>query len=353
MEPISTELIDRYVSGDCSPEEEAIVLNWYNSFESRPDPYIILSAQQQQELRMRMLVNIKSGIQKGSASKIKRYKNIIYLVSAAAIIILIIRIPGIFSKNKLPLITSANPVQEIVIYNKTQTIYKQILPDNSVAWLSPGARIEFKKNFGKHFRQVKLSGESFFEVTKDKAHPFVIYSNHLTTTVWGTSFRVRDIKNTATAEVAVVTGKVSVKISSVKKRNQVINSKIGSSVMLLPKQKVVYETAHRELQVEAIGKLSSICLWQRANLSFENVPLKEVFQTLDKQYNVEITLQDKKLNNYLLQADFNDLNLPDVMEILKKLLKLDYVTDGRRFMLQRAVNKQPIINSPKPTDSMN
>eukprot|EP00697_Spironema_sp_BW2_P011204 gnl/Spiro4/26813_TR13323_c0_g1_i1.p1 gnl/Spiro4/26813_TR13323_c0_g1~~gnl/Spiro4/26813_TR13323_c0_g1_i1.p1 ORF type:complete len:281 (+),score=-36.24 gnl/Spiro4/26813_TR13323_c0_g1_i1:1406-2248(+) len=275
MEPISIELIERYLSGDCSLEEEAIVLDWYNSFEIKLDPYIILSAQQQQELRMRMLVKIESGIQKGGVSKIKRYRIITYLAGAAAVILLTISIPSIFNKYKSPLIIAANPSAEIVIFNDTQTIYKQILPDNSVAWLSPGARIEFKKKFGKYLRQVNLSGESFFEITKDKAHPFVIYSSHLTTTVWGTSFRVRDIKNTATAEVAVVTGKVSVEISAVNKNNHAINTKVGSSVMLLPKQKVIYETAHNGLQVEAVGKLSSIRLWQKANLSFDNVPLKD------------------------------------------------------------------------------
>jgi ferric-dicitrate binding protein FerR (iron transport regulator) len=342
MEPISRELIQKYLSGACSPEEENMVLNWYNSFESKADPYDQLSVQQQQELRLRMLMNIELGLttdQNKKTGQLKLLKYIGYSIAAAAAILLFIKIPGFLTNQKMP--QQANDVQsdEIMITNHTQTIYKQVLPDRSIVWLSPGAQISYHKKFQRDLREVNLSGESFFEVTKDKAHSFVIYSDHITTRVWGTSFRIHDIKNASTAEVAVVTGKVSVVIANRgdKQTGWFKTKTMGeNNVMLLPRQKVVYEGARNNLKVDSVTSISSLSMWNKANLSFEKTSLRQVIHTLNKQFNVEIELQDKSLNGYILQADFSDQSLPDIMEMLKKLLKLTYVTDGKKFTLQKA-----------------
>jgi ferric-dicitrate binding protein FerR (iron transport regulator) len=336
MESISPELIQKYLSGTCSPEEKDIVLNWYNSFEGKADPYKQLSVQQQQELRLRMLMNIESDLnadQNKKTGRLKLLKYIGYTIAAAATILLFIKIPGFLTDQKVP-----QQSDEIIITNHTQTIYKQVLPDRSIVWLSPGAQISYHKKFQNALREVNLSGESFFEVTKDKAHPFIIYSDHITTRVWGTSFRVHDIKNAPTAEVAVVTGKVSVVIAARgdKQNSQLKTNTAGKdNVMLLPRQKVVYEGARNNLKVDSVTSMSSLSMWNKANLSFEKTSLRHVIQALNKQFNVEIELHDKSLNSYILQADFSDQSLPDIMEMLKKLLKLTYVTDGKKFTLQK------------------
>jgi hypothetical protein len=64
MKQISPELIQRYLNGNCTSEEEVRVLDWYNSFENEPDPYFKLTDDQQQQLQKRMLGNIELNIQK-------------------------------------------------------------------------------------------------------------------------------------------------------------------------------------------------------------------------------------------------------------------------------------------------
>ncbi len=343
MKPISPELIQKYLKGNCSLEEEALVLNWYNSFESMADPYYELSPQQQEDLKDRMLRNIESEIGESPNEKhggIKYLRYFVYLIAGAAAIFLILNTPRVLNtttNNQFQANNSSIPDEQIIITNKTKTIYKQILPDNSIVWLSPDAQIKYHKIFKKNLREITLSGESFFEVTKDKKHPFVIYSDNITTRVWGTSFRVRDIKNAATAEVAVITGKVSVEIAQGNKRGGLFrsNSSSISNVMLLPKQMVTYKKVENNLQIGKTNKTPSLSIWEKTDLSFDKIPLGDVIHTLNKQYHVEIILHDKKLENLLLRADLNDQSLPDVLEMLKKSLKLTYVTDGKKFTLQR------------------
>ncbi|EHQ28727.1 FecR family protein [Mucilaginibacter paludis] len=343
MKSIPPELIQKFLNGDCSTEEKEIVMNWYNSFDRKADPYDQLSAGQQQELRLRMLTNIQSGINiAGTAGtgRLKRLKYIGYTIAAAAAILLIFNKSGLLKLAARRQQTGIAQSIDTAISNHTQTICKQVLPDKSVVWLSPGARISYPKKFNGNFREVNLSGESFFEVTKDKAHPFIVYSGHVTTQVWGTSFRIHDIKGESTAEVAVVTGKVSVVIAgqSGNRNGQPEFVGLKSRVMLLPRQKVNYSDMAGGLKVAAVPQVSSLSIWTKASLSFEKKSLNEVIDALNKQFHVEISLLDKGLGDYTVNADFDGQSLPDIMEILKKLLKLTYVTDGTKFVLQKENN---------------
>lgn len=331
MRSISPELIQKYLRGECTEQEKELVIKWYDSFDQKADPYLKLTPIQQEELRGRMLSNISQQIEPAFSKKrasIFCLKNLLYISGAAAVFLLAFNFSGWISRiNSIPAVTGND--NEIVVKNSSGSILRQVLPDQSIVWLSPDAQIKYNKHFKQACRAVRLTGESFFEVTKDKKHPFIIYSEHLTTKVWGTSFRIRDFKNSKNAEVAVVTGRVSVKS---KKHN-------GQDVMLLPEQMVEYTENEKILQVTRINKKSALGIWKKANLTFDNKPLQEVIKTLNRQFDVAITLDDKRLNNFLMQADFNEQSLPDIMLILSKLLNCTYTTDGHQFLLQKN-NKQ-------------
>jgi ferric-dicitrate binding protein FerR (iron transport regulator) len=194
-------------------------------------------------------------------------------------------------------------------------------------WLSPGAQLKYSKVFTGNTRQVSMSGESFFEVTKNPAKPFIINSGHIITKVWGTSFRVRDIKGAATADVTVVTGKVSVKSAADEKQNGAVNE-----VMLYPKQQVVFN--HNNLKTNKQAPTRELMIWQKMNLSFDNAPLKQVATTLDKDFDVNISITNDTIKSYTLNADFNGLNLPEILEILHKTLNVSYDIAGGNISLR-------------------
>ena len=85
-----------------------------------------------------------------------------------------------------------------------------ILPDSTQIWLSPSSAIEYPEKFTGALREIKLSGEAFFEVAHDAAHPFIIHSGNIETKVLGTSFNIQAYDNQEEIKVTVVTGKVNV-----------------------------------------------------------------------------------------------------------------------------------------------
>ncbi|SDD74117.1 FecR family protein [Mucilaginibacter pineti] len=339
-EPITAYLLNKYLQGDCTPEEEAVVKEWYNSFEADTDHISAISEPQKQAIKDRLRNNIQARIASLNEEPVfetqpqvqkSNVRTLIYTLSgvAAAVIIFF----GIYFNKQTAAPDTADNVELVNVTNTTKSIYEQVLSDGSHVWLSPGAQLKFSKKFTGNTREVTMTGESFFEITKNPAKPFIIYSNNMVTKVWGTSFRVRDSKNLSFADVSVVTGKVSVKL--VKSNSFGHNNKALNEVMIYPNQQVTYSKKNNELKEKFNIDIKELHIWKKVNISFDNATIESVMPVLNKRFEVNIHTADTKLNAYLLNADFNDLNLPQIMELLKKTLNVSYEVDGTDILLVR------------------
>src|SRR5690606_37685879 len=81
-------------------------------------------------------------------------------------------------------------------------------------------------------REVKLTGEAFFEIKKDESRPFLVYAQGIVTKVLGTSFNIRARQGDEKIIVDVKTGKVAV--FREKNSNE-------EPYLLTPNQQVVYD----------------------------------------------------------------------------------------------------------------
>jgi transmembrane sensor len=325
---ISPELAHKYINEKCSDEEIDILYRWYESMEANADPSEILSIEEKAVLKELMLNKIKNNIfpvehaAETKSNSVLRY--LIYTVSGIAALLLLIW-GNSFYKDYLP----AKAGIKVVVSNMTNELHKEILSDGTIVWLNPKSSLEYPENFTGELREVKMKGEAFFEVTKDHAHPFVIYSGGVVTRVWGTSFRIRTNGELQT-EVSVVTGKVSVKIPRKK----------DSEVMLLPDQKVTYLKSTELLTKEQEKPTSTMGIWKKTNLSFDNMPLSEVILVLNKKFGYEIATEDETLKKYLLKADFNNESLPEILELLEKSLNINYKINDRQIIFIRKQESQ-------------
>jgi ferric-dicitrate binding protein FerR (iron transport regulator) len=83
------------------------------------------------------------------------------------------------------------------------------LPDSTLVYLNKNSRLSYPDEFAGTERVVVLEGEAFFDVSKDKAHPFIIYSGNTCTEIAGTSFNLRAYEAQQEFELTVVTGTVN------------------------------------------------------------------------------------------------------------------------------------------------
>lgn len=175
------------------------------------------------------------------------------------------------------------------------------LSDGTKIWLSPSGALRYPDQFNGNTREVQLEGEAYFEVAKDKNHPFLVHSPGLTTRVVGTAFTI------SPGAVSVVTGIVRV-------------ATLRQAVLLRPGQRVLL-TAGRLLAENFSGRE---LLLKRRNgvLAYRGTPAGEVVADLQRYYNVPLVFDgDKAL---LCYGEF-DTNRP----LAVVLEQLSAVTGGR------------------------
>ncbi len=337
---LSADILEKYFKGACSDEEIAEVDAWYASFEEDEDDISALPADQQEIYRRLMLNNIRNNIRNTEQDNIvfiknerpRRFRSFIYIVSGIAAIVLVV----FFIKYNVPHNPPAENEKEIVVNNVTNTIQKVILSDGSKVWLSPKTTLTCMRQFGPKSRQVTMTGEAFFEVVKDHARPFSIYSGNVITKVWGTSFRIRSFKNEIT-KVDVITGKVSVSVAGTDKKtttDTIYKSDNAQQVMLMPNEEATYDDQLKHLKKNQEIKDPLVSIWKKTSISFDNTPMPEVFRILNKKFNVHISSEDKKVTTDYLKADFTDESFPAIMEIMEKTLNVTYTVNESEFVLK-------------------
>lgn len=197
------------------------------------------------------------------------------------------------------------------------------LSDGTKIWLNAGSVLKYPKEFKGDTREVYLSGEAFFDVAKDKKHPFIIHTNKMDTRVLGTSFNVQAYPDQTTQEVSVATGRVNVK-STVTDEN----------VYVTPGQKVIFKSQNNKLQAFKDVPLNTISLWRKNIMVFEETPLSEVVATINRNYNVAIEVKNKNLNDLKISAYFKELPADQVIGLVCNIVNAQYKMDSGVYKIE-------------------
>jgi ferric-dicitrate binding protein FerR (iron transport regulator) len=96
-----------------------------------------------------------------------------------------------------------------VLYNTISTPnggqYQVILPDGTRVWLNAASSIRFPTSFEGE-RTVTMTGEAYFEVAHDNAHPFKVNAASLFIEVLGTHFNVKAYANEVATKTSLLSG---------------------------------------------------------------------------------------------------------------------------------------------------
>ena len=166
---------------------------------------------------------------------------------------------------------------------------KIVLPDSSTVWLNANARLVYPRSFEDVNRKVSISGEAFFQVRKDKNHPFIVDIGKLQVEVLGTSFNVMTDTYNDEIRISLLEGKVALY-----EKGQ--SSK--SAKILMPNQEAKYSPSNGEIMISPI-RMDNVMSWITRKFSFEDNTLAEIGEELEKKYGVRHLPSDfKKKNGY-------------------------------------------------------
>ena len=202
-------------------------------------------------------------------------------------------------------------IQTVSTLAETRTV---CLPDGSTVTLNHYSSLSYPEKFKSDKREVKLNGEAYFEVSKNKELPFVVSTGKLSVKVLGTKFNLKSYEEDSEL-------KVTLKEGAVKVGDFLIDA---APVELKPNQRFTLRKADLSMQVDSVDA-SHIDNWRNGAMTFDKVPLEEIAKELKRLYNIPIRIESDKLKQIVYYSDFQEnVSVEKVLEILSSGNKFRY-----------------------------
>jgi len=238
----------------------------------------------------------------------------------------------------------AAQVAQNTISTKPGSKSKIQLPDGSQVWLNADSRITYDETFRGPSREVQLTGEAYFDVARDKDHPFIIHTNSIDVRVLGTTLNIRSYTNEKHTETVLIRGSIEVTLRNstdriILKPNEKLVVLNGNATILKgqphsegdddDRPVITLKKAHfREKDSTATE-----VLWVKNKLAFDQESLEDVALKIERWYNVKMTITEESLKNTAYSGVFEDESLRQVMEALRLTGNFRYTINKREITI--------------------
>lgn len=205
-----------------------------------------------------------------------------------------------------------------------QTEYGQMstltLPDGSRLILNAHSKATYASNWlPGHPREVWLEGEGYFDVKKAAGDPFLVHTALLSVQVLGTTFDIRERRNTV--QVVLQTG--SIKVTFPGNAHQ--------DVIMKPGDQLTYDPTKATLN-QGMTDADSYTSWTDKKL--RDVTVGDVIVYLEDNYDKKIILENPALANRRIGGVVIFDNLDDALFTLSMMLDVKVVTHQDTLLLQ-------------------
>lgn len=333
MRSIHEQLIRKLLRGECTPEElEHLEAHWQDRDSTAADEWLEKnwnSAQQEEDTEQVPSNRLWAGIQekrtrKPSGMRVMHRRAQRFRWAAAASVALLLTLGVLWW---VPFSGSSSPKWVTKVNNGQQPMELR-LEDGSAVWLSRNSRLTYRKPFSENIRQARLEGEGYFEVAKDPERPFRVQAGALETSVLGTAFNLRAIKNGRTVRIALVEGRVEVRDTSRSSR----------PMRMEPGETVTFHRKEGLLEKERIGTRPD--LWKEGIIQFQRADVHEVAERLGQWYDLDFEIeQDSLIEGKLVHRyDTRHLELEEVLEGISRVMDYTFERKTSNRLLIRPKN---------------
>ncbi|EZH73240.1 hypothetical protein ATO12_19750 [Aquimarina atlantica] len=199
-------------------------------------------------------------------------------------------------------------------------LFQLTLSDGTKVWLNAASSLKFPQHFTptKENRMVYLKGEAFFDVTKNKAQPFIVKTETVDVEVLGTQFNVSSYAEDATVKTTLVEGAVVVNV-----QNENTNS-----LQLIPNDQAIFSKDKKAMHKQKVNT-SLYTSWMDKKIILQNESFIDAFKRIERSYDVTITSHNKRLNNTRFTGEFDVENIEEILKTFSETLKFTYEIKGK------------------------
>ncbi|WP_276088288.1 FecR family protein [Pedobacter sp. JY14-1] len=196
--------------------------------------------------------------------------------------------------------------------------YQLRLPDGSQVWLNAASSLTYAANLIEGgVRSVKLSGEAYFEITKDKHHPFVVESPGQQVKVLGTRFNISSYPDEPSIKTTLLEGSVQLNGQTVLKP--------GEQATILAAGKM--SVSHVDVD-EAVA-------WKNGKFMFLDENIEDIMRKLARWYNVEVTYEGTPPTKTFTASISRFDHISKILDKLSYTNNVHFKMEGRRVTVMK------------------
>jgi transmembrane sensor len=381
-------LLDKYIAGEASLEEEQRLLNFYGSFQKKSEP-----VEEINDIGENIFEKIQDNILSVEDHSYSYKSHYIKSISIAAVILMVISTGLYFYSNRL--ISEPESFAEIDVkndispgYNKAiltlsdgsmislddaangllasqgniaitktengQIVYEknnvdkskfmsnrslintiqtpkggkyQIrLPDGSKVWLNSASTLSYPTTFSGKERKVQLKGEAYFEISTNKNVPFRVESDNQIVEVLGTNFNINSYDDEDYVKTTLLEGSVKVILSS--NSNEATRTKL-----LKPGEQSLTKSTQSSIRIENADTEKAVA-WKNGYFKFRNTPIKEIMREIERWYDVELVYEGKIPSDEFTGFISNDVKISAVLKIMEESGGVKFSVKGKKLKVK-------------------
>lgn len=198
---------------------------------------------------------------------------------------------------------NTQPTDELT-YNTISTPrggqYQVVLPDGSKVWLNAQSSLKFPPRFTGKQRNVTLEGEAYFEVAKDKMHPFKVSVNNTEVEVLGTHFNIMGYNDEDATTTTLLEGSVKI-------------IKGNTQQMIVPGQQAMVK---QDITVKNVN-VNEAVEWKNGNFNFAHEKLQSIMRKIARWYDVDVDYEGKTTSATFVGTVPRSQNITEVLKYLE------------------------------------
>lgn len=194
--------------------------------------------------------------------------------------------------------------------------YHLVLEDGTKVWINADSKVVYPAHFGKGSREIKVEGEVFLEVAKDKSRPFCVEAGGMKIEVLGTSFNVNAYEQ---LEVTLVSGAVKA-------------VRDDGGWRLQPGQQLAVEKTG--VKVREVNVMDYVC-WRNGIYVFKKKSLEDIAKALRRWYGKEVVFLDERKKNEIFTGILDkDVGVDVFMNQLSQSSGIKFVVSGNQLFIK-------------------
>lgn len=210
-------------------------------------------------------------------------------------------------------VSDVKPVQYTLITPRGGQ-YSLVLADGTKVWLNADSKLVYPSIFNRISRDVYLTGEAYFDVKTDAAHPFIVHTEEQNIKVLGTEFNIKAYPDDKESITTLVNGKVQV-------------NSFGKQILLKEGQQATSGN-DGQFSLQPDADVKQAIAWKEGYFRFDNTDIHDIMKQLSRWYNVKVDYEKGSVPHEFVAVINRNNNISQILEMLEGTGEIQFSIDG-------------------------